>query len=180
MKRFDSLIRWSIALVALVVLLGAAPVHAEQWLIPASANVAGSAGTNWRTDLRLVNTEDEATTARIYLLEAGLDNGALSRHIDVNLPADGQVQLENILGDRFLLSGTAALLVEAPGDDLVVTSRTYNQVPGGTYGQFIPGVPVSDALAAGEDAYLVYLAKSGDFRTNLGWAGTSSASSPAP
>ncbi len=157
-------------------LLSVAPVHADRWMVSASADVSGSAGTNWRTDLRIVNTEDSAVTVRVYLLKNGQSNASLDTFVDVPVPADGQVQLGNVLSSSFSFSGTGALLIEAPGDDLVVTSRTYNQVPGGTYGQFIPGVPVELALAAGEDGYLVYLAKSGSFRTNLGWAGTPLAS----
>ena len=46
-------------------LVGAQPAQADRWMVPATANVAGSAGTNWRTDLRLVNTEDSAVSVRI-------------------------------------------------------------------------------------------------------------------
>ncbi len=166
----------SVSIAALVVFclsMAAVPTaHADRWMVPASANVSGSAGTNWRTDLRLVNTEDSVVSVRIYFLENGADNGALDTFTNVSVPANGQVQINNVLATRFSFSGTGALLIEAPGNDLVVTSRTYNQVPGGTYGQFIPGVPTDKALAAGEDSYLVFLAKSSDFRTNLGWAAT--------
>ena len=157
-----------------VAILGAPSARADRWIVPASANVGGSAGTNWRTDLRLVNTEDSSVSVRVYFLENGRNNATLATFFDVNLPADGQIQIDNVLGSRFSFSGTGALLIDAPGDDLVVTSRTYNQVTGGTYGQFIPGVPADLALSPGEDGYLVYLAKSSNFRTNLGWAATGS------
>ena len=166
-----------VSVVALLVVcmsaFGVPTANADQWMVPASANVGGNAGTNWRTDLRLVNTEDSSVSVRVYLLKNGQNNASLNTFVNVTVPADGQVQIDNVLASRFSFSGTGALLIDAPGDDLVVTSRTYNQVPGGTYGQFIPGVPANQALPAGQDSYLVYLAKSSDFRTNLGWAATS-------
>jgi len=178
MRRLSRRFRFApfIALIALCCVVVAQPAWADRWVVSASADVSGSAGTNWRTDLRIVNTEDSGVTVRVYLLKNGQNNASLDTFVDVPVPADGQVQLDNVLSSSFSFSGTGALLIEAPGDDLVVTSRTYNQVTGGTYGQFIPGVPVELALAAGEDGYLVYLAKSGNFRSNLGWAGTTVAS----
>lgn len=152
--------------------LGAQPAQADQWMVPASANVSGSAGTNWRTDLRLVNPEDIEIPVRVFLLRAGADNSALDEFFDVIVPAGGQVEIDNVLASEFSFSGTAALLIDTLGNGLVVTSRTYNQVTQGTYGQFIPGVPVDQALEADGTGYLVYMAKSADYRTNVGWAGT--------
>ena len=175
MNRSSAVVRFALRATVIALFLctfSASSAHADRWMVPAVANVAGNAGTNWRTDLRLVNTEDSPVTVRVYLLPADADNSALDRFIDVEVPADGQVQLDNIVGDRFGFSGTGALLVDAPGDDLIVASRTYNLVPGGTYGQFIPGVPVDQSLTPGNFSYLAYLAKSGDFRTNFGWAAT--------
>ncbi len=176
MKRSYDVVRFHSAVVIAalwICVLGAQSVHAGRWMVPASANVAGNAGTNWRTDLRLVNLENSAASVRIYLLRAGMDNSALDRFVDVTVPAGGQAQINNILASKFSFSGTAALGIDAEDIDLLVTSRTYNQVPQGTYGQFIPGVRLDHALIAGSTGYLVYLAKSADFRTNLGWAGTS-------
>ncbi|HEX8153744.1 MAG TPA: hypothetical protein VF698_11485, partial [Thermoanaerobaculia bacterium] len=54
--------------------------------------------------------------------------------------------------------------------------RTYNEAPShATYGQFIPGVAVGKALSPGTPGMLIYLSKSSDYRTNVGFAGTTSA-----
>ncbi len=154
-------------------LLIAAEAAATRWIIPAAAHVAGAAGTNWRTDLRIVNPGDGAVTARVHLLPANQDNSALDRHFDVTIPAGGQVQVGDVLATRFAFSGSAALLVDSSADELLVTSRTYNQVPGGTYGQFIPGVAESDALGIGVTGHIAMLAKAPDRRSNLGFANVS-------
>ena len=96
----------AILIAACSCLVSAGPAHAARWVVPASANVAGNAGTNWRTDLRLVNTEDSAVLVRVYLLKNGQNNASLDTFVDVSVPADGQVQLDNVLSSRFSFSGT--------------------------------------------------------------------------
>ena len=93
------------AMIALCCVVGAQSAHADRWMVPASANVSGNAGTNWRTDLRLVNTEDIAVSVRIYFLENGADNGGLDTFVDVMVPADGQIQIDNVLSSKFSFSG---------------------------------------------------------------------------
>ncbi len=61
----------------------------------------------------------------------------------------------------------------ADGDgDLVVTSRSSNDAPAGTYGQLIAGVPEAEAVGVGSDAVLPQLSRSlasgSGYRTNLG------------
>ena len=99
MRQFFRSNRRGPAVVVLLVLASAVWVRsagAHQWIVPAAANVAGSAGTNWRTDLRLVSTEDDQVTARIHLLPSGADNSGLDRFVDVAVPARGQVELGNV------------------------------------------------------------------------------------
>jgi len=136
------------------------------------AHAAGAANTNWRTDLRILNPGDEAAAVRVYLLKPDRDNSALGSFVDLNIPAQGQKVVSDIFFSRFSYNGSGGLLIESTEEQLVVTSRTFNQVPGGTYGQFIPGVSVDDALQAGEEGQILYLAKSDDFRSNLGFCAT--------
>ena len=146
---------------------------AAEWVVPAAAHAPGAGGTNWRTDVRIVNPAAGGADVRIDLLPQNADNSARSQSVTVNVPAQGQLSLDDILAARFGFSGNAALLIGSSESSLIVTSRTYNQATGGaTYGQFIPGVPTSQALAAGVTGHLIYIAKSADYRTNVGFAGT--------
>jgi hypothetical protein len=159
--------------VAMIACLGlAAQVDAARWIVPAAAHAAGQVGTNWRTDLRLSNPTEEAVTVRVYLLRQNQDNGALGEYVDYTVNLGGQVVIEDVLDDGFDFSGNAALLIDCDEPKLVATTRTYNLVEEGSYGQFIPAVALSDALPAGTTGHVAYLAKSGDFRSNLGFAGT--------
>jgi hypothetical protein len=65
--------------------------------------------------------------------------------------------------------GYGALLV-ASDRPLIVSSRTYNDQPEGTFGQCIPGVPVADGVAAGDQVRLIQLTGDDRYRTNLGLA----------
>jgi hypothetical protein len=155
----------------------ALPVMAKEWIIPAASHAPGAANTNWRTDLRIVNPAGSAADVRIDLLPQGSDNTARSNHTTVHVAAQGQLSLGDVLASQFSFTGNAALLVGSSESSLIVTSRTYNEAPGGaTYGQFIPGVPVADALANGAAGHLIYVTKSADYRTNVGFAGTTAAS----
>lgn len=161
------------ALLFTMILTIAARAHAAEWIVAAAAHAPGAAGTNWRTDLRITNPGSAAATARLYLLPQNSDNGARSLHADVTIPGLGQLALTDVVAAKFGFTGSAALLVESTESALVVTSRTYNEAANGaTYGQFIPGVPSVQALKPSETGNLIYLVKSDDYRTNLGFAGT--------
>ena len=101
------------ALALMLAVLAPAALHADSWYIAASANASGNAGTNWRTDVRIINTSDEDASVRIYLLRNGENNGALDEFTDFDVPAMGQILIQNILNTHFNYSGTGALLVES-------------------------------------------------------------------
>jgi len=160
-------------LVFLIVLLVVSPLMARDWIVPAAAHAPGAANTNWRSDLRIINPSGTAASVRIDLLPSGADNTARSQSATVSVPAQGQLSLVDVLSAKFSFSGNAALYVSSTEQSLVITSRTYNEAAGGsTYGQFIPGVAVTDALAAGQQGHLIYVTKNNDYRTNVGFAGT--------
>jgi hypothetical protein len=157
-------------------LLVSAGAHAAEWVVAAAAHTPGAANTNWRTDLRVVNPAGTAASATLYLLPQGSDNSARAQHVALTVPALGQLVLTDVVSTKFNFSGSAALIVESTEASLVVASRTYNEAANGsTYGQFIPGVPSSQALKPSEVGQLIYLVKSDDYRTNVGFAGTTAA-----
>ncbi len=166
--------------VAIPFLLVAIPATAERWVVPAGAHATGAQDTNWRTDLQLVNPTDSQVAVRVYLLRKNQDNSDLDESSTHTVAADGQVVVGDVFFSDFSYSGTGGLLVECDSPDLVVTSRTYNLLDDqSTYGQFIPGVKVGDALPAAYEGHIVYLAKSDDFRSNLGFCAASTAAGAA-
>jgi hypothetical protein len=152
--------------------------HAARWLVPAGAHATGAQDTNWRTDLLVSNPSDEAATVTVYLLEARQDNSSLGRSSTHSVPANGQIVIGDVFETDFSFSGNGGLLVESSNGQQVVTSRTYNLLgegnalglpEGATFGQYIPGVKVDDALGTDVEGHIVYLAKSDAFRSNLGF-----------
>jgi hypothetical protein len=168
----------SLLLLGIACCLIAPKASAERWLVPAGAHVTGAQDTNWRTDLQASNPSGVDATITVYLLEAREDNSSLEQSTSHTVTAGGQIVIGDVFETDFSFSGNGGLLVESSNEHLVVTSRTYNllgadnalELPeGATFGQYIPGVKIDDALGAGVEGHIVYLAKSEDFRSNLGF-----------
>ncbi len=145
---------------------------AARWVVPGSARASGAGGTNWRTDLTLVNPGASPASATIWFLPANADNSSLPAPAVRSVPAGGQLVVPDVLDTLFGRTGGGALLVESSEASLTVASRTYNKLPDREYGMSLPGVPTTTAIAPGETGHLVFLAKSARYRTNVGFAGT--------
>lgn len=151
----------------------AAVASAGEWWIPAAAHGPGADGSLWRTDLVLSSFSDGAEQVTITLLPQGEDNSTPGDMTTVVVGAGETVVLEDVVAATFGHDGTAAIRVEAAGDRLVVTSRTYNLSDHGTFGQSIPGVPAAGAAPGGSPTVLVGLSSTEGRRTNVGWASAS-------
>lgn len=145
---------------------------AARWIVPGSAHASGSGGTNWRTDLTLVNPSAAPAPVTVWFLGANTDNATLPLPASRTVPAGGQLVVPDVLDTLFGRSGGGALLVESGETSLSVASRTYNKLPDREYGMSLPGVAATQAIAPGETGHLVFLAKSDRYRTNVGFAGT--------
>ncbi len=154
---------------SLVLLATAATAAAGQWWVPAAAHAQGAGGSVWRTDLVVHNFGPTDTTVTVTLLAQGADNSALATTASLAVPAGDTLVTEDAVATLFGTTGNGALKLDAAADQLVVTSRTFNQSPQGTFGQAIPGVAATAALGRGQTALLVGLAGTGGNRTNLGW-----------
>jgi hypothetical protein len=145
--------------------------------IPASAHVAGAAGTNWRTDAEVHNPGSTQATFTISLLRQDSNNSSPAT-VTRSLAPGQSLRLDDILQNLFAFDGSAALLISTTAGEIVVTSRTYNQVSVGTYGQFIGGVLERDAIRFGSHGRIVQLthnrSSSTGSRTNLGFVNCTS------
>ena len=162
--------RWIVGIV--VAVMTTANISAQTLVLPAAANAEGANQTNWRTDLQIKAPETQAATFTIDLLESGKDNSTPIA-VEGTVGAGESLRLSNVLGTAFGFTGTSALRVTATEGQIIATSRTYNDDPGGTYGQTVPAVAVNDGFSFGSEATLIQLSRSPDpaagFRTNIGF-----------
>ncbi len=121
----------------------------DTYVIPAAANAPGAFGTRWMTQFSVFNPQSYPLRIDVVYVPTGGGQG-LDATFDV--PANAVAFSDNILKDLFDLGGSGALLVAAFPEDnpgvensviaraFLVTSDTFNNSPGGTFGQTIPGV----------------------------------------
>jgi len=146
------------------------PDLSERYVFPA-ANAGGSGGSFFVTTVDIVNGGPTTTSFRVQLLPSDTDNSAALESSLFTLEP-GQVQrFDNVLGDLFGSAGDgtaggAAVLSDSA--DLIVMSRTFNEVAEGTIGAALPGVSNTELIQAGERVRVVFLTENADFRSNLG------------
>lgn len=158
------------ALEAYQYLTGGTTTSYSQWIAVAT-HAQGSGGSQWRTDVGVVNKESSTANFEFYLYtSSGTIKGTAS------VSALGSAIFPDIV-DQLKYSGSAAMEVRSD-KNFILTSRTYNQTSGGTYGQFLDGYLTSQGLKGGEEAYLGQLTENSSFRTNIAFTntGTTSAS----
>jgi subtilisin family serine protease/subtilisin-like proprotein convertase family protein len=137
-------------------------------LIPVVANKPGQAGTEWRSDIRVLN------------------HSSFSLHIDAELRFQGALGLppvvegfelqpgealtiDDVVGGFFGFSGVAGSLRLVPREGpaaLCATSRTANFSSNGTYGQYVPGIRPNQGLRG--HGVLLHLDADAKSRSNLG------------
>jgi len=145
-------------------------VRSNKYVVPGIADIkTGTA--NWRSDVRVFNPSTTPITATLRFYPQGAASAPIVRQISV---AAGEVQaMDNLLETLFGVTNTAgALHIETANESsLVVTARTYDQRPSGTYGQFIPAIVQDEAAGLGErPLQVLQLEQSASFRSNLGLA----------
>ncbi len=136
--------------------------------IPAVANLPGLAGTFWQSDVTIFNPGENQISVRLLLFPEIRDGGPVFDPVtsdSISIPAMGQLTVSNVVQSLFGMINTKGALsvISEDGSPVAIGSRTYTfGLDGGTYGQEVFGVLVSDrAWAAG--------AKNDSlFRTNVG------------
>lgn len=143
----------------------------KHYFIPASAKKGGAAGSNWVTDLMVLNNSTGSANLKFIYTPFG-QNGTSSTYVyNEAVGAKKGEFFEDILGSWYGLNNTAGSLRITSNTDVLITSRTYNdQGSAGTYGQFIPGYKEEDGIATNEKAYLIGIRNDSSFRTNFGFS----------
>ena len=141
-------------------------VAAREFVIPAVAHAAGSAGSTWRSDVRIWNAETRVVGVRLRYFPNG---GTAGEGNDVVLGAGELLELKDVLSRFGVTSGSGVLQLSATGR-VVASSRLYNVTPHGSSGQAISGIPLTDAAFPGARLELGGAEKGEHFRTNAGFA----------
>lgn len=146
---------------------------AHTYMVAGIAHAPGLAGSNWRSKLALLNRS--GGSAQVTLSYVRSSGPVLAE--SVTLANNQLVAWDDVAVTLFGVSAdsSGAIKVDS-GQPLIVTARTYNVSASGTYGQFLPGVEESDALASGQTGVISQLAKNADFRTNIGFVNLGSSS----
>lgn len=149
---------------------------ARRWVVPGIADLT-NASANWKSDIRIYNPTSSRVTANVSFYKQGVNPVAVTKQVTIE-PQEVK-PLNGVLRTFFNLSNVGGSVHVSTANDtsLVVTARTYDQRPSGTYGQFIPGVtPVESIGLNDRPINLLQIEQSVRFRSNLGLAETSGAS----
>lgn len=132
------------------------PVMDSDLYVPASAHTSGINGTNWRSDLSIHNPGQAQAAYRIEMLLRDHDN-SLPRSKSFTLSIGETITYHDILSSLFDTSGAASLRVVTTAGKIMVTSRTYNQLDHGSFGQLVPAIARAQAIAFGQEARMIGL-----------------------
>jgi hypothetical protein len=146
------------------------PELSNRYVFPAS-NAGGSGDSFFITTADILNAGSATASVRLALLPRNTDNSdALESAIFALEPGEVR-RFDNVLGEAFGsagegIAGGAAVLSDSI--DLLVMTRTFNQVDEGTIGAALPGVPDSELIQAGQRVTVLFLTENSLFRSNLG------------
>ena len=144
----------------------------NEMFVATGAHLKGFNDVNWRTDIEVHNPNAQRVSYEIALLLRDQDNSAPVFKGAFFLNPGRSARYNDLLFATFGFSGAAAVRITPIDGSILVTSRTYNQLPSGTYGQSVPAVARSRAIAFGQDARLIGLSHDptlrAEYRTNLG------------
>lgn len=145
---------------------GAMSGHLEGY-VPAAAHGAGRFGSFWTTDLWIY--QQGASVIHLWFNRTENDNtNVQSKVVTLDRPV---VHIRDVVATLFGTEGLGSIHYLADGP-VVVVSRTWTPSPnGGTYGQTIPGIPLTQASVAGTGqggALRMLVNQRSGFRANLG------------
>ena len=143
-------------------------------VFPVISRTSGQAGSNWSTELNILNLTDADVTAWAQWFPANNDGLETADGVaPVAIGADSTEVVDDAVNDLFGADGNGALIVASPEPFVavahVVNDQRDNPDIGGTFGLFVPSfgpseMPESGALLLGSNRP----ASSGTgFRTNL-------------
>lgn len=163
-----------------------APLNAM--LIPAVAHADGANGSRFVSDVRITNTALQSIEYKLTFTPSNTDGTLVGKTATISVDGGETKALNDIVKDWYG-SGVAGepglgtleirpLNYSGKTGSVSVSfataasSRTYNVTSGGTFGQYIPAIPLAAFLAKSDVSKisLQQVAQSATYRTNIGFA----------
>jgi hypothetical protein len=147
---------------------------------PVAATIVGLAGTNFKTDGRIVNRSGEAASVTLEYYPAGAGgNIGPAGSETITVGANEQAVLTNFVEDFFGVSDGRGGVKVTADRTVLVSARVYNDQTtdgNGTFGLYIDAVSLDQAYHSGLVSFLEnQLANTGTgFRGSIGWFNPSS------
>ncbi len=151
-------------------LMLAAPAGAGALAVPVVVHLSGYNGTQWRTDLEVVNTgQQEARFTVEYWPASG--GGPVTIPGELTLAPGAAVRYEDVVAGLWGAGGKGTLLIRPSRGTVAATSRTYTLSADGSYGQAVRAVPVAGIASGGGVWAGLPVEKDSDsgFRTSVGF-----------
>lgn len=144
-------------------------------IFPVVARVAGAVGTNFRTDVRLVNNTGAVSDVVLeFYPGGGTANEEPSETVTLSIQPGEQVVIDDVLTESFGLDEGISAMRVVSSTPIVGLARIYNDQrasDAGTFGQAAVGA--DQRIATRQLGVLAGLSDApigaGPFRTNIGW-----------
>lgn len=142
------------------------------YFVPTAARGSGRSGSFWMTDVDILNGGNTRATFQYLWLPRDTDNAEPAGSVEFVLEPGEAIRHTDVLNAAFGVSdGTdayGALAVLSDGENLYLYSRTYTmRSSGATYGQGIPGYPMSALIPAETRKRLMFFTENQSFRSNI-------------
>ncbi len=151
-----------------VLVTGASPSDEHTLVVPAVIHAPGASGTNWRTDLSMINWSGTDTAVHVRFVSA--EDGSVT-DTSASFPAGSELSWSDVAVSLFGFDPAASVkgVVQIDADVATVAqARTYNLTATGSFGQHIPAVAIDDGISTGVVGVLQALRSDERFRTNIG------------
>jgi hypothetical protein len=142
---------------------------------PVVATVRGLAGTNFKTDVRMVNRSGATATVDIeYYARSSSGQSSPTQTTQVIIPSNGQAAVDNFLETIWGIDNGQGALVVSSDREITSSARIYNdQIDAGlgTFGQYSQALAMSHGWPRGVIPFLSNTPSGAGegFRSNIGW-----------
>ncbi|HEX7679754.1 MAG TPA: hypothetical protein VF713_16610 [Thermoanaerobaculia bacterium] len=141
------------------------------FVVPGVAKVAGFSGSFFHTSIWMTNPNDSPIVVRLrYIPGAGFTRAGAVDTEPITIGPHTMMTFDDLLTDTFHATANTGgvAIVEAADAAAIplVTARTFNDTPGGTFGQFIEAMPIPSTPTG--ETWIDGLAGDSASRTNVG------------
>ena len=140
------------------------------------ARATGAQNTNWKSDAMLFNAGSITVNYAFYYTPSGMDGTTTPYVFSGTVGPHAAPVLTNFVETLFGLTNSGGSVRIISDGELKLSSRTYNDTGSGTYGQWVPGQTLNDAIPpptpsrATTPAELIGVNENTSYRSNIGFS----------